>query len=105
LGQFATFTGLEVNFHKSMILPINVSDDKMQKLAAVLGCQVGSLPFTYLGLPMGTTKPKFVDLLLMMDKIERKLSSCSNFLSYSGRLEMVNTALTPIITYAMCKQG
>ena len=102
LGKFVTSTGLQVNFHKPMILPINVPDDKMQHLAAVLGCQVGTLPFTYLGLPMGTTKPKFVDLLPMMDKIERKLSSFSNFLSYSGRLEMVNTAITPITTYAMC---
>ena len=102
LGKFVTSTGLQVNFHKPMILPINVPDDKMQHLAAVLGCQVGTLPFTYLGLPMGTTKPKFVDLLPMMDKIERKLSSFSNFLSYSGRLEMVNIAITPITTYAMC---
>lgn len=37
-----------------------------------------------------------------MDRIERRLSACSTWLSYSGRLEMVNSAITPIATYTMC---
>jgi hypothetical protein len=34
--------------------------------------------------------------------MERRLSACSTWLSYSGRLEMINSAITPITTYAMC---
>jgi hypothetical protein len=60
------------------------------------------MPFTYLGLPMGTTKPRMEDLTPMIDRVERRLSACSIWLSYSGRLEMVNSAITPITTYAMC---
>jgi hypothetical protein len=60
------------------------------------------MPFTYLGLPMGTTKPKFENLTPMIDRVERRLSACSTWLSYLGRLEMVNSANTPITTYAMC---
>jgi hypothetical protein len=37
-----------------------------------------------------------------MDRVERRLSACSTWLSYSGRLEMVNSSITPITTYAMC---
>jgi hypothetical protein len=31
--------------------------NKLQDLASAFGCQVGTMPFTYLGLPMGTTNP------------------------------------------------
>lgn len=50
-------SGLRVNYHKSCLVPINVEQGKAQELAEVLGCTVGSFPFTYLGLPMGLTKP------------------------------------------------
>ena len=74
----------------------------MQHLANTFGCQVGSLPFTYLGLPMGTTKPCIEDLTPIMDRVERRLLACSTWLSYSGRLQMVNSAITPIVTYTLC---
>ena len=74
----------------------------MEVLANTFGCQIGSLPFTYLGLPMGTTKAHFEDLTSIMDRVERRLSACSSPLSYSGRLEMIKSAITPITTYASC---
>jgi hypothetical protein len=102
LSDFAISTGLKVNYSKSQILPINVSAEKMNTLANVLDCKVGSFPFTYLGLPMGTTKPRVEDFTPLMDRIERRLTSCSSLLSYTGRLEMVNTVLSSTATYAMC---
>ena len=102
LALFSESTGLQVNYHKSSMIPINVPKNKLNDLAAAFGCQVASMPFIYLGLPMGTTKPRMEDLTPLMDRIERKLVSCSTFLSYSGRLQMVNSAISPITTYAMC---
>ena len=102
LDTFVDSTGLKVNFSKSSMVPINVSDENIAALTSAFGCQTASMPFTYLGLPMGTTKPRLEDLTPLMDRIERKLVSCSNFLSYSGRLQMINSAFTPITTYAMC---
>ena len=37
----------------------------------------------------------------MMDRVVRRLLGCATWLSYSGRLEMINTAITPIVTYAL----
>jgi hypothetical protein len=37
-----------------------------------------------------------------MDRIERRLFVCSSLLSYSGRLQMTNSVITPSATYAMC---
>jgi hypothetical protein len=89
LNSFSNSTGLKVNFSKSQMLPINVSQERMEILSNTFGCQIGTFPFTYLGLPMGTTKPRVEDYTPLMDKIERRLSACSSLLSYSGRLEMV----------------
>lgn len=58
LHSFAESTGLHVNYRKSQMYSINVPQDKMIRLAGTFGCDIGSMPFTYLGLPMGTTKPK-----------------------------------------------
>jgi hypothetical protein len=94
LNSFETASGLRVNYNKSQILPINVGHNRLQHLANTFGCQVGSLPFTYLGLPMGTTKPCIEDLTPIMDRVERRLLACSTWLSYSG--------IMPIVTYTLC---
>jgi len=102
LELFALSTGLSVNYNKSSMFPINVHPDRLAVLAAAFGCVTGSMPFTYLGLPLGTTKPKMEDLTPLMDRMERRLNACSSMLSYSGRLEMINSAIHPIAIYIMC---
>jgi hypothetical protein len=57
LQTFADATGLRVNYSKSCLLPINVDENQLQLLANTFGCAVGSLPFTYLGLFLGTSRP------------------------------------------------
>jgi len=96
LERFALSTGLRVNYNNSSMVPINVHPDRLALLASAFGCVTGSMPFTYLGLPMGTTKPRLEDLTPLMDRMERRLNACSSLLSYSGRLEMINSAIAPI---------
>jgi hypothetical protein len=81
LNTFAESMGLKVNYHKSNIYPINISQERMEVLAGTIGCQIGTFPFTYLGLPMGTTKPKVEDFLPLVQGIERRLTTTSNFLT------------------------
>lgn len=83
------------------MLSINVSTEKMTHLAQTFRCTIGTMPFTYLGLPMGTTKPRMEELTPLMDRVERRLSGCATWLSYSGRLQMINLAITPIVTYTL----
>jgi hypothetical protein len=40
----------------------------MEILANTFGCQIGSYPFTYLGLPLGPNKPKADDMLPLVQK-------------------------------------
>jgi hypothetical protein len=58
LESFSQSKGLRVNYGKSCMVPLNTTNDKAQLLAGVFGCKLESLPFTYLCLPMGTTKPR-----------------------------------------------
>ena len=78
LNSFADSTGLKVNYRKYQMISINVDDCKMQRLADTFGCTIGTMPFMYLGLPMGTTKPRMEDLTPLMDRVERRLSACSS---------------------------
>jgi hypothetical protein len=52
INTFASSTGLKVNYTKSLIVPINISVERLHHLASTFQCQAGSLPFTYLGLPL-----------------------------------------------------
>jgi hypothetical protein len=55
--SFLMPTRLHVNFEKSFLMPINLSDQRALPLAHTFDRKVGHMPFTYLGLPLGTTKP------------------------------------------------
>jgi hypothetical protein len=63
LNTYADSLGLKVNYSKSVMVPINISQERLQHLAATFNCQAGSLPFTYLGLPLGTHQPSMQDCL------------------------------------------
>jgi hypothetical protein len=102
LQSFNDSTGLKINFSKSMIVPINLSNEKLNHLVRTFGCQTSSFPFTYLGLPLGLTRPKVDDFLPLINKCERRLNYISPFLSQAGRLELTNSVLTALPTYTMC---
>jgi len=46
LESFGSSTGLKVNYNKSMIVPINISDEKLDHLARIV--RKGALPLLIL---------------------------------------------------------
>ena len=102
LQSFGTSTGLRVNYSKSMIVPINISDEKLDHLARTFSCQKGNLPFTYLGLPLGLQKPRVIDFSPLVSKCERRLVAASSFLNQAGRLQLTNSVITALPTFVMC---
>ena len=84
------------------MVPINISSEKCADLAASFGCKVESLPFTYLGLPMGTTKPRMEHLIGILERIDRRLVGIADTLSYDGRLVVVKAIISAIPNFAMC---
>lgn len=100
--EFSQSTGLRINYAKSCMVPLNMDMDKAAHLAGVFGCSIGTMPFTYLGLPMGSTKPRVEHSGPIMNQMERRLTSISSMLTQAGKLQLVNSVLSSMPTYAMC---
>lgn len=76
------------------MVPVNLKETQASQLAQIFVCLVGTLSFTYLGLPLELTKPKVVDFLLLVTHCERRLALTSTYLSQAGRLEVINSFFT-----------
>ena len=92
-------TGLEVNVAKSEMVPIGEVNN-VHALAEVLGCRVGALPMTYLGMPLGAPHKSPSIWNLILEKIEWKLAGWKKlYLSKGGRLTLLKSTLSSLPTY------
>ena len=74
LMWFEGLSVLRINLNKSGILPVG-SVDNVQELAVELGCEIGSLPSSYLGLPL-EAKHKAVGVWdIVEDRFRKRLAS------------------------------
>jgi hypothetical protein len=101
LHTFAESTGLKVNYNKSNMFPINLDYARISHFANTLNCQRGNFPFTYLGLPLGITKPNIEYFLPMVVRVEKRLCGIADFLDYGGKLLMVKSVLASLPIYYM----
>jgi hypothetical protein len=69
-------------------------------LVSTFGYQSGTMPLTYLGLPLGITKPQIQEFMPLLSRIERRLMGITP--SYTRRLTLCNWVLSSILTYFMC---
>jgi len=102
LNSFSLASGLKINFAKSMMVPINVPEEKLNVLTSTFGCSKGVLPFTYLGLPLNIERPRVIDFMPMVNKCEKRLAGISTFLNMAGRLQITNAVFTALPTFFMC---
>ena len=102
LRCFEAISGLRINFSKSSILKVSIEDTSLHHYATILGCKVDSFPSTYLGLPLCLdTVPKFV-WNLVLERIEKKLSSWeAKYLSLGGRIALIQSAHANLPIYHM----
>ena len=73
----------------------------MEILSQLVGCKIGALPHNYLGLPLCPTKPRLVDFLPMLQRIESRLLSCSTLLSTGDKLTLIKSVFTSMPTFFM----
>ncbi|XP_073363092.1 uncharacterized protein [Aegilops tauschii subsp. strangulata] len=102
LQDYASSVGLRINFQKSTLITVNTAADTTSRLAQVFGCSIGAMPFTYLGLPMGTARPTVADLMPLVSSVERKLSTAASLLDLGSKLTLVNSVITSLAIYVMC---
>ena len=94
LHVFYLASGLKINIHKSNVYGIGVSPEEVSVMAQVTGCAAGSMPFTYLGLPIGSNMSRITNWNNLVDKFRSKLSLWkANLLSIGGRLTLIKSIL------------
>ena len=96
---FQAVTGLKVNTLKSEMVPIGEVPN-VHVLTEILGCWIGSLPITYLGMPLGASHKSLTIWNPILEKIEWKLAGWKKmYLSKGGRLTLLKSTLSSIPTY------
>ncbi|GAU47706.1 hypothetical protein TSUD_177110 [Trifolium subterraneum] len=97
LRWFEFASGLRVNFSKSCLMGVNVPSDFLLEAASFLYCKVGSLPFTYLGLPVGANLRHAKTWEPVIKTIKNRLFSWRNrYVSLGGRVILINSVLASI---------
>jgi len=99
---FEAMSGLKVNFNKSRLVGINISDSWLNEAATVLSCKVGKIHFMYLGLHIGSNPQRLKFWEPIMNRIKSRLSGWnSRFLSFGGRLILLKSVMTSLPVYAL----
>ena len=74
--------------------------NNVHALAKILGCRVGALPMTYLGMPLGESHKSPSIWNPILEKIERKFARWKKlYLSKGGRLTFLKSTLSSLPTY------
>lgn len=99
---FDLASGLLVNFYKSSIMGIHVSDGWLKNVTEILMCKQDSIPFTYLGLPIRGWSQTLAAWQPILEKIRRKLASWKGmWLSLGGRITLIKSSLAKLPLYFM----
>jgi hypothetical protein len=92
--QFRVASGLSLNLDKSSMFLCGVEPDTKLQLIGALGYREGKLRVRYLRVPLITKKLSSYDCLILMDRLMAKARSWLNrYLSYAGRLQLLNSIL------------
>ena len=99
---FEQLSGLKINFHKSELYCFGQAKTEEEHYRQLFGCESGSFPFKYLGIPIHFRKLKNGEWKPIEDRFERKLSSwISKLLSYGDRLILINSVLASLPTFML----
>ncbi|GKU92387.1 hypothetical protein SLEP1_g6121 [Rubroshorea leprosula] len=99
---FEMVSGLKVNFGKSVLMGINVSEEWMSRTSSILNCKQGKLPCKYLGVPIGGKCRSIATWRPMIESFKKKLASWKNkFISLGGRITLLNSVLSSLPVFTM----
>ena len=92
---------MRINLNKSSILLVGDVENP-NLLALELGCKVGSLPTTYLGLPLGAKHKSTKVWDAVEEKFHKRMALWKRqYISKGGRLSLIQNTLSYMLTYLM----
>ena len=102
LTLFEAMSGLKVNFHRSVLVGVNVEESWLGEAASFLSCKIGKIPFLYLGLSIGGDVRRLSFWKPIIDRIKSRLSDWkSKNLSYGCHLILLKFVMSSLPVYAL----
>lgn len=100
LRSFEMVSGLKISFANSNVIGVDVEENVLRGISHFFACSVGSLPFKFLGIPVGENPRRASTLQPFIDNIKARLTNWrSRQLSIGGRLTLINTVLSSLPLY------
>jgi hypothetical protein len=100
LRGFELVSGLKVNYWKSSLMGVNVSQEFLELASTFLNCKTSSIPFVYLGLLVGANPRRVSTWEPLLESIRRRLGVWGNkFVSFGGRIVLLNAVLNAISVF------
>uniref|UniRef100_A0A8I7B6E0 Reverse transcriptase domain-containing protein n=1 Tax=Hordeum vulgare subsp. vulgare TaxID=112509 RepID=A0A8I7B6E0_HORVV len=95
LCLFEHLSGLKIDFHKSEPFFFGRAKDQHDIYKQLFGCELESLPFSYLGIPIHHCKLSNKEWKCVADRFDKNLSCWKGkLLSHGGWLILINSVLT-----------
>jgi len=102
LACFENLSGMKINYNKSDLLTLNLSDDENLAFARLFCCNIGNFPIKYLGVPLHYTKLKREDIQPVVEKLIKRIAGWKGkLLSSAGRLILLKSYLASIPVYLL----
>ena len=100
LRCFELMSGLRINYHKSLVCGVGVSEDLLNMAQEKMNCVSRKLPIKYLGPPLGASPRLGKTWSPVVDAFKKRLAGWKRkFLSYGGRLALIKSTLASLPIY------
>ena len=102
MPYYEAMSGMHINYEKSEIFTIGLTEEEQNLAANCLGCKNGVLPMKYLGMLVSSSKISNSQLIYVSDKSEKRLGTWQcEYLSTGGRSILIDSCLSSIPMYTM----
>lgn len=102
LRGFNLVYGLWANFHKSIVIGINVNPHFLLAAVSFLSCRIESKDFMFLGIPIGINPLRIKPWNFLVDKVSVRLSKLKvNMLSLGERITLIKSVMSNISIFLL----
>ena len=98
---FETILGLRINLEKSELILVGMVEN-LDDLIVELGCKVGNLSSSYLGLPLGAPLKSTIAWDGVKERFHNRLFMWKQqYISKGGRITLIRSILSNLLIYFM----